>query len=455
MADDVIVQRMNEMQAELDALRAEVRRLRGDDPAQAPAGASPSRRQLLSRGAIAAGAGAIGAALAARPVTAAGIDPVELGVANTSTGSTQVSTSGSVADALYGEATTNAANSNAWGVRGETASPNGFGVYGKNRAATGTRPVGVKGVAATATGVGVEGAVDAPSGNIGEPVGVYGHVEGLPNATGVRGEVTSTDSEAAGVAGVAQDRGWGVIGVSGPLDESGGGVLGICDTGPGRGVSAVHQAGGVALEAQSPSGLGAVIGGGTAAVRLGASSGVPTARTEAHSFGELYVDQQTRHLWYCTSTGTPGTWVKLSAPQSPPQSAFPPLLTPVTPFRVYDSRFTDGPLLLSATSRLVSVRHSIDIETGELLVTDAVPPGATAVTFNLTVFETVGGGFVAATPGSATTFGTASVNWSGPNQVVGNATLVTLDGARRMRIFIGGSTGARVGFTVDVTGYLL
>ncbi len=444
MSDDPVVE---ELRAELAELRAEVRQLRDDRRAGPPPEGGPSsRRQLLTRGAIAAGAGVVGAALAGRPAAAAGVDPVELGDDNTTDLTTKVTTTGLTNDGLFGEATNSSLNSNAWGVRGETLSVNGYGVYGRNRAlpSPGARPVGVRGLADSPHGVGVEGTVADSDAETGGPVGVHGHVVGFVNATGVLGEVTSRDSEAGGVVGLTHDAGWGVIGGGGEVDdEFGGGVWGFCNTGSGRGVSAVHQGDGIGLEAQSLGGVGALISGGVAALRLGASSGTPATRTDAHTFGELYVDQQTRRLWYCSRSGTPGTWVELSTPS----------LRPVTPFRVYDSRFVGGPLSLGST-RAVSVRHSIDIETGDRLVTDAVPAGATAVTFNLTVFSTVGAGFVAATPGDATTFGTASVNWSGPNQTVGNATLVNLDSARRMKLFIGGTTGARVGFTVDVTGHV-
>ncbi|NND74692.1 MAG: hypothetical protein HKN44_06755, partial [Ilumatobacter sp.] len=392
---------------------------------------------------LAAGIGAVGGALAAQPAGAAGVDPVELGQQNQTETSTRVTASGALSDGLFGEATNGSATSSAWGVRGETDSVNGYGVYGRNRTSNGAT-VGVHGVASSPDGTGVEGTADGTRSATGRgPVGVFGHVVGVVNGRGVLGQVTSPDSEAAGVFGEAIEKGWGVTGL-GADDDAGGGVLGICATGDGRGVNAVHQGGGIALEAQSIGGVGAVVGGTVAALRLGPSSGAPAAGTETHSFGELYVDQQTRQLWYCTASGTPGTWAQLSLPS----------LRAVTPFRVYDSRFGDGPLRLGST-RIVSVADSIDIVTGATLATDAVPTGAVAVTFNLTVFSTVGDGFVAATPGDATSFGTASVNWSGAGRVVGNATLVNLDASRRMKIFIGGTPGAQVGFTVDVTGFLL
>ncbi|NND76102.1 MAG: hypothetical protein HKN44_13950 [Ilumatobacter sp.] len=131
-----------------------------------------------------------------------------------------------------------------------------------------------------------------------------------------------------------------------------------------------------------------------------------------------------------------------------------PVLVPVTPFRVYDSRFVDGSLG-EGENRLVSVHRSIDLETGVVIDNNAIPVGATAIMFNLAVTNTIGGGFLAATPGDATEFSTASINWSASGQTFNNGTFVQLDNSRRIRAFVGGTPNAETDFIIDVTGYVL
>lgn len=131
-----------------------------------------------------------------------------------------------------------------------------------------------------------------------------------------------------------------------------------------------------------------------------------------------------------------------------------PVIVPVTPFRVYDSRFGDGPLARGA-NRLVSVRRSINVGTGDVIDNDAVPNGATAIMFNVAITNTVGGGFLAVTPGNATASSSASINWTAAGQTLNNGTFVQLDGNRRIKAFVNGVPGSSTDFIIDVTGYVL
>ena len=88
------------------------------------------------------------------------------------------------------------------------------------------------------------------------------------------------------------------------------------------------------------------------------------------------------------------------------------------------------------------------------LFSGVVPPGATAITFNLTVTDTTGLGFAAVAPGDAASTDTSTINWTAAGMVVANATMVQLDTARQVKVFVGGTPGASTHFIIDVTGYV-
>ena len=71
---------------------------------------------------------------------------------------------------------------------------------------------------------------------------------------------------------------------------------------------------------------------------------------------------------------------------------------PITPFRAYDSRLSGGPI--GSGSRVVSVKDARDPGSGAVVTPDAVPAGASAVTFNLTVVNTGATGFLSVVPGN-------------------------------------------------------
>ena len=70
---------------------------------------------------------------------------------------------------------------------------------------------------------------------------------------------------------------------------------------------------------------------------------------------------------------------------------------PITPFRAYDSRLSGGPI--GSGSRVISVKDARDPGSGAIVTPDAVPAGASAVTFNLTVVNTAATGFLSVVPG--------------------------------------------------------
>ncbi len=177
-------------------------------------------------------------------------------------------------------------------------------------------------------------------------------------------------------------------------------------------------------------------------IYLNPGGGDPIFDTYAHGRGELR--SANGNLWFCVSSGTPGTWRKLAGVSTSGA------VHAISPRRVYDSRFVDGPLN-DGGSRVVAVADSIDIETGNINAFNVVPSGATAVMFNLAVVNTVGVGFLSVTPGTALELSAASINWFGTNQILNNGTMSTLDSDRQLKVFGGGTAD----FVIDITAYTL
>ena len=235
-----------------------------------------------------------------------------------------------------------------------------------------------------------------------------------------------------------------------------GGVVGVSSLLLGSGVATAHGVLGYATSSSK----GAAVYGKSSASGIGTSAGVlaksangpavqlvPVAAgapmTGTWSVGAIQPDT-TGRLFYCTVSGTPGTWIELSLPS----------LTIISPVRVYDSRLpapTPGKLV-TGTSRVVSIKDSRDATTGQVLVPDIVPAGATAIVGNLTITKTVGsGGFLSVVPGEATISSGSSINWFGPNQDLANGITAKLDANRQVKVFCGGDSATD--FVVDVTGY--
>ena len=191
----------------------------------------------------------------------------------------------------------------------------------------------------------------------------------------------------------------------------------------------------------------------TAAIVLGETinSGLakrpPADRTDAHTRGELDNDGQ-GNLWWCVAGGTPGQWRKLAGPGS--AGSF----HAVTPTRVYDSRL---PLpspgrLQSNENRQVRVADGRDLTSGAVVVNELVPPGASAITGNLTAAATDNSGYLALNEGGNAAVSASALNWSSGGQVVSNSFVVKLSPDRSVTVIAGGGSTHVV---IDVTGYFL
>jgi len=198
----------------------------------------------------------------------------------------------------------------------------------------------------------------------------------------------------------------------------------------------------------TPTAIGVLARGRKSAMILESMEGSdPRSRADAHTKGEIEPDSA-GNMWVCVVRGIPGTWRRLAGPST--AGAF----VPVTPKRVFDSRWADfGPTLTTGSARTVNVADGRTLA-GEIDLTNLVPAGATAIQFTLTCTNTVARGFLAATPGGTTTYSASSINWTGASQVIANTTMTTVDAARNIKLYCGGS-GASTDAIVDIVGYFL
>lgn len=161
-------------------------------------------------------------------------------------------------------------------------------------------------------------------------------------------------------------------------------------------------------------------------------------------------------LWYCAQSDSgsdPAIWLQLAS------AAGAGSLVAIDPVRVYDSRqaIPGGGRISQTQSRVVDVADGRG-PTGIVTAVDAIPEGAKAIAFNVTVTETTGTfGFLSIVAGDATTVPvTSSVNWDGPGRTVANSGIVRIAADRTVKVFC--SDTASIGsaqFVLDVTGYYL
>jgi hypothetical protein len=125
---------------------------------------------------------------------------------------------------------------------------------------------------------------------------------------------------------------------------------------------------------------------------------------------------------------------------------------PITPFRTMDSRlYSDG---------FMQGGYEIyfDVLT-DLWGAAKVPSNAVAVTYNLTVTETVGSGYLSIYPGDSTWPGTSAVNWQSSGETIANGGTVALgsySAPGQVFIFCGpASTALGAKFVLDITGYYI
>jgi hypothetical protein len=131
----------------------------------------------------------------------------------------------------------------------------------------------------------------------------------------------------------------------------------------------------------------------------------------------------------------------------------PATFVPITPARVYDSRvaaYSNNGVLAPNSNRVISVKDGRD-NGGAIVAPDAVPVGATAVSFNLTVTGSTASNFLSVGPGDTTAISTSTINFPGGDDRA-NGGVVKLSPNREIKVFNGDRTGS-THFIVDITGY--
>ena len=155
---------------------------------------------------------------------------------------------------------------------------------------------------------------------------------------------------------------------------------------------------------------------------------------------------------------TDGTPVPaLSALGTRPATTTGSVLVPTRPTQVYDSRWSPDSgvatgLLRRNSSRQVSITNGRDSVTGRVATPGAVPAGATAIAYNITVDSAAGSGWLRVSPGTSVGAGSA-INWSYAGQQIANGLATGTDSTGLVTVTSGG--GGDTHFIIDVVGYFV
>lgn len=255
---------------------------------------------------------------------------------------------------------------------------------------------------------------------------IYGTTD-VTAGTGVRG--ASSGSQGIGVRG--ESTGTSGIGVYGIHDDT--------------------TAGGVGVSGRSLNGPG-VVGRGTTYDllangngRIGLTQAGTTGATASGTGGTIAKDSS-GNLWYCYAANK---WQRIGGPGI--AGGF----HAISPVRVFDSRIGAIPgsgQFAANTDRTISVKDGRDVLTGAVTAANAVPAGATAIAYNLTIADTVGAGWLFIAPSDASAVTSSSINWSSPGSLLANAGAVKLGGDRQVKIFCGPAPTHAI---IDITGYYI
>ncbi len=118
------------------------------------------------------------------------------------------------------------------------------------------------------------------------------------------------------------------------------------------------------------------------------------------------------------------------------------------PLRAYDSRVDAAGPLKSGETRTVSLQTGMPL--GSSVAELAVPAGATGAIVNITVTETVNGGYVKLYSAAITEPATSTINWSQTGENLAVNTSVAVNGAGQVKI-TGGVNDTQV--LIDVVGF--
>jgi len=92
-------------------------------------------------------------------------------------------------------------------------------------------------------------------------------------------------------------------------------------------------------------------------------------------------------------------------------------------------------------------------QTRAVTLTPELPAGAAAALVNVTVTNTVNGGFLTLFPALTSNPGTSSINWFGSGQTIANNATVAVSGLGQINVYCGGAGGPQADVIVDLLGY--
>ncbi|MGB8858209.1 MAG: hypothetical protein WCC60_03085 [Ilumatobacteraceae bacterium] len=247
------------------------------------------------------------------------------------------------------------------------------------------------------------------------------------------------------------DKGVGVWGKSsGDASHAAVGVEGFIDNANSQGSSGVHGlatgVGQIGVKGESTSGWAGWFSSPFAELALGMPARpAPTTDTRYHSYGDVVAETGANKatLWFCTGSGTPGSWRRLAGPTTAGAVTLLP-----APVRVYDSRAGTSPAVGSKTPLAADIDRVVDCT----LNSSGVPADSTGVLINLTAVNQSGGGYLSVRAAGVAYTGTSNVNWNDADQVVANGATVACGAGATIQVRLGGATSSNV--IVDVVGYL-
>jgi hypothetical protein len=371
--------------------------------------ADDTQHSTLARRGLIAGVAALAAAAVldqADPASANDPNDVVLGAANSTPNTTTITnTTTSSATALRLKA-----DVASYGI-GLDASGTGYGVF--------ARGVTYAGVSGHAPNYGVAGTAEATSGA----------------TAGVSGGAVSP--QGAGVLG--QSPGFGVVALGGQFSRT----------------PDVQGPIGLIASSESPAGLGALLQGVRAPLRLVPSTTAGAPASGTHEVGEIVASGDSK-LYFCTAAGTPGTWVELGVQPPPPPAAQPRLTLLPTPERFVDTRSglggVQGPLPGQSTRTFTMTGRNGEAANQAL----RIPDNATAIVGNVTVIGAADaplGSFATIWPSgnrptvSNINFGPSAVTGAIANSFVG--ALGQVAGHGTLQVY----NHAACDYVLDVSGY--
>lgn len=137
-----------------------------------------------------------------------------------------------------------------------------------------------------------------------------------------------------------------------------------------------------------------------------------------------------------------------------PASGAPSLFVPIDAFRSMDTRI-EAPVSKIPITSIGPVPRNATFGFGPI---SPVPDNATAITYNVTITETEGAGYVQVDRYSTADGSTSTINWTGDGQTHANGGVVQLEPADYgtvFGVFVGGAPNAQTHIIIDITGYYI